>query len=152
MNQKGISPLIATVLLIGFTVALVLVVTTWGSDYLKGILSSTEKSTSLALKCTPPYLDFEVTQVSCDSNSIVISNRGTEDIIKFKVIPYMSDGVKESREIIGPLVSGNVKGFGDIISSDVTKLEIIAYILLNNEEIPCARSVREVAVDCAVQA
>ncbi len=39
MKNKAISPLIATVLLIGFTVALVLVVTTWGTDSLKDILT-----------------------------------------------------------------------------------------------------------------
>ena len=38
MNKKGISPLIATVLILGFTVALAAIIMTWGTDFTKKIL------------------------------------------------------------------------------------------------------------------
>ena len=50
-NKKGISPLIATVLLIGFTVALAGIVITWGSNFVKNITSGTEERTESTLAC-----------------------------------------------------------------------------------------------------
>ena len=149
MNKKGISPLIATVLLIGFTVALVLLVTTWGSDYLQGILSGTERTTGIALKCSPPYLEFEVISKNCVDNEITIMNRGTEDIVKFNAIPYTESGVKPAEELtLGvALVSGDIATF-DITLTDIKTLEIVAYILHDGKPTPCAGATREVDVDC----
>lgn len=143
MNKKGISPLIATVLLIGFTVALVFVVTTWGSGYLKDILSSTERSSDLALKCSPPYLDFAV-NVDCDSGKFRVMNRGTETIVKLRVIPYPSSitPVEIEEEII------SADTIFENLPAGATKLEIIAYILLNGEATACAQTVNEVTVNC----
>jgi len=39
MNKKGISPLIATVLIIGFTVALAAIIITWGSGFVNKLIS-----------------------------------------------------------------------------------------------------------------
>ena len=53
MKQKrGISPLIATILLIGFTVVLAAVVLTWGQGWFAGLTEGTTESTNLQLACT----------------------------------------------------------------------------------------------------
>ena len=147
--KKGISPLIATVLLIGFTVALVFIVTTWGTGYLKDILSGTEKSTSMALRCSPPYLDFDA-QVDCETSKVRIMNRGVEDIVKLKIL--IGEDLRDVEEISvkEPLVSGNVNF--QSFAEGTEKLEIITYIRGEDAEtpIPCAQSTREVLIDCEI--
>ncbi len=50
-NKKGISPLIATVLLIGFAVALAAVVIKWGLDFIKNKADATESPTQNKIIC-----------------------------------------------------------------------------------------------------
>jgi len=144
MKKKGISPLIATVLLIGFTVALVLVVTTWGMDYIKDLLSSTKESSDIAMKCAPPYLEFDVRE-DCNSGKFTIMNRGINSIMKFKIIP--SDG--EPTELGTNEEPLNLES-GDVTSAETmltVKAEIIAYIAGDSGEmIPCAQAVQEIRV------
>jgi len=49
MNKKGISPLVATVLIIGFTVALAAVIMVWGQDFITGMVERTENLEPLRL-------------------------------------------------------------------------------------------------------
>ena len=64
LDKKGISPLIATVLLIGFTVALAGVVITWGGGFIKNITSSTEERTESTLACAGD-LNFDIKKIKC---------------------------------------------------------------------------------------
>lgn len=50
-NKKGISPLIASILLIGFTVALAAIIMTWGTSFVKKQTEQTETEGSKALDC-----------------------------------------------------------------------------------------------------
>ena len=51
-NKKGVSPLIATVLIIGFTIVLAALVITWGTKLFKGTVSDTETTSQFSLACT----------------------------------------------------------------------------------------------------
>ena len=42
MNKKAVSPLIATVLIIGFTVALAAIVMTWAGGFMRQTIGETE--------------------------------------------------------------------------------------------------------------
>lgn len=100
MNKKAISPLIATVLLIGFVVALAVLVTNWGLNYVKETTERTEKTTQSALDCINK-LDFDITEVACDTGKVTIDNKGDANImnITFRVhkigdiIPTVYPGV-----------------------------------------------------------
>ncbi len=100
-NKKGISPLIATVLLIGLTVALVVVVANWSFDFLKKTTKDTEDRTKQSLACAND-LSFQITEVDCAQNTLAIDNRGTIDITKiilrvFKgpdIVPLPEEGVQ----------------------------------------------------------
>ena len=52
LNKKGISPLIATVLIIGFTVALAAVIMAWGQGFIKGMTESAETSANTDIACS----------------------------------------------------------------------------------------------------
>lgn len=86
MNKKGISPLIATVLLIGFVVAIGAVVMFWGKGYVE---ERTEKEGELSkaqLECTKINL-----KVIGTDGDITVENRGDVDIDAFKVKYYGGD-------------------------------------------------------------
>lgn len=72
INKKGISPLIATVLIIGFTVALAAVIMVWGSDFIKGTTDDVAKTTEMQLACT--NADFEI--IECNLDTVTIENTG----------------------------------------------------------------------------
>jgi len=74
-KKRGISPLIATVLLIGFIVALVAVVMMWGKGF---VMEKAQKEGSLAdkqLGCTRVKIDIKK-----EGNSIFVLNSGSEPI------------------------------------------------------------------------
>jgi len=75
-NKRGISPLIATVLIIGFTVALSAVVMTWGTGFVRDTTTATAEQTNLALSCAK--LNFQI-DAKCTGNlvsEIEVSNNG----------------------------------------------------------------------------
>ena len=95
MNKKGISPLIATVLLIGFAVALAAVVMTWGLDFIKTTAETTEEQTKYTLICASD-LSFSISgvdQTTVGSESITIDNRGQVDIVSVLFRIYGPTGV-----------------------------------------------------------
>ncbi|MFH1638088.1 MAG: archaellin/type IV pilin N-terminal domain-containing protein [Candidatus Woesearchaeota archaeon] len=91
LNKRGISPLIATVLIIGFTVALAAVILIWGQSFTKGIQSSTEEQTNTALMCAND-VKFSITGACYDGDkiNITVKNDGNVDIQNFTVRLYKS--------------------------------------------------------------
>lgn len=77
LTKKGISPLIATVLLIGFTVAIIALIIIWSRGY---VVEKAEKEGALAkaqLECQKT--DWTITDASASGDKLVlnIKNKGT---------------------------------------------------------------------------
>ncbi|MEK6878981.1 MAG: archaellin/type IV pilin N-terminal domain-containing protein, partial [Nanoarchaeota archaeon] len=86
---RGISPLIATVLLIGFTVVVGTMVIIWGRNFVK---EKAEKEGVLAekqLKCE--NVEIDIKSVDKVNNNIVIENKGNEIINGF-ILRVVSGG------------------------------------------------------------
>ncbi|MBU0929904.1 MAG: hypothetical protein KJ623_02435 [Nanoarchaeota archaeon] len=83
MNKRGISPLIATVLIIGFTIIIAVVVMTWGLDIYNNYKEKTTEESSVALKCS--NLDFSIREACIfgDNVDVSLENTGQEDISGF---------------------------------------------------------------------
>lgn len=83
MFKKGVSPLIATVLIIGFTIAVVGIAITWQ----QGLIQSIMEEPIIEVECSE--LDFEVSAACQLSDSIIITfeNFGEEPIygIEFRI-------------------------------------------------------------------
>lgn len=92
--KKGISPLIATVLIIGFTVALAAVILTWGTSFTKSISKGTEETAELQLTCAQD-VQFDVKSACYDAvaNNIrfIVENNGNKDIKNFTARVKISD-------------------------------------------------------------
>lgn len=125
--KRGISPLIATVLIIGFVIVLALVVVTWGGGFIK---STTKETGETALKQIDCLQDINIDISSaCDNyGSVVVNvvNNGETDILKFLVKTNIG---------AGETLSG-VSGFGGallgavVVDSEPVNPEKISYVEL----------------------
>ena len=146
-NKKGISPLIATVLLIGFSVALAAVVMTWGLDYIKASTDQVGDKTQEALKCAT-QLDFEIVSADCDTSEVVIQNNGVIDIatITFRVHTGGDITPTTNEE---PLQSLALKTY-EVDLSGSSKVDAIASILgTSGQPILCKDAVEEFITGCS---
>lgn len=158
-RKKGISPLIATVLIIGFTVALAAVIMTWGQGFSKSMQQSTEATTNVQLTCAQDVL-FEVKSVcyvdeAVDTKvKITVANNGN------KGLKSITARLKETESLIQvitlddgtPLTGKNLDAFGlkvfevttlaPITGADkVTEVELIPVIDVSGKEVTCASSI-----------
>lgn len=107
ISKRGIAPLIATVLIIGFTVASSAVVMYWGEDFTQSNIEQTELSASSSLACSSVVLD--VSQAVCDAQGVVSSvhviNNGQSPFVSFKVRLTDNTGSTEVLDVTQSLSS-----------------------------------------------
>lgn len=94
-NKKGISPLIATVLIIGFTIALAVLIISW----IMGIFDDKQCDIDCNIAANDMCLDFVgdldavVANDSSNQNwTLSLINKGSSDLGKVTVIWYYEDG------------------------------------------------------------
>ena len=98
-SKKGISPLIATVLIIGFTVALAAVIMTWGTKFTKDIQESTSSSANANMVCAQDVtLNIEKVCKRSDADlyKIVVSNEGNYDITDYRFKFYKNSNTVQT--------------------------------------------------------
>ena len=96
-DKKGISPLIATVLIIGFTIVLAALVITWGTKLFKTTVAETEEASKFALACTTG-LKLEVLSATYDGSNLVVTMRNNNQerqIDNFRFIVNDNEGSSE---------------------------------------------------------
>lgn len=95
-NKKGISPLIATVLVIGFTIVLAALVITWGTKMFKDTVDETEAASQFNLACTTGLrIDASADSSSATADSIEVTlrnNNQDRDIDSFNFVVYDTGG------------------------------------------------------------
>ena len=166
MLRKGISPLIATVLIIGFTVALAAIIMTWGTTFSKGIQKSTETTTDEQMACAQ---EVQISLASAcvddvgtpldkldDAVQMTIKNDGSKDItamtarfftgasaVSTAALPATAGAVIPAFGIITPSVTGvtmlPAPGIAD--PSMIKYIEIIPSILVGTKTVTCAQAV-----------
>ncbi|HLD15324.1 MAG TPA: archaellin/type IV pilin N-terminal domain-containing protein [Candidatus Nanoarchaeia archaeon] len=149
--KKGISPLIASILLIGFTVALAVVVFNWGISFVQEAQENVGKTTESALLCTNK-LNFEISKVDCINEKITVENNGEIDIVNLTL------RVHSGEEIIPVSFSDGIQAFGvknfDLIEqglSSGTEVDAIATILSGSgEKIICSQAIKSKKYACEV--
>lgn len=153
-NKKGISPLIATVLILGFTVALAAVIMTWGTGFTKKMQTQTEETANVQVICaTDVVFDvksvcYEDEAVKCDPLTtdcykILIQNDGKESIKKWKIRIY------EDETKVDPLDSSvGIPAFGlaqipvkPTTVTNVRKVEAIPIIQRAGADVVCSQNV-----------
>lgn len=159
LNKKGISPLIATVLVIGFTVALAAVILTWGTSFTKSIQKGTEETTEIQLACAQD-VQFDVKSACYDSvaNGIkfIVENNGNRDLVKFNARLKVSETDISAGEVPNPtapnpilprfglqtytLTAADVPGITGKEAS-VQEVTLVPVIKIGDREITCAQTI-----------
>lgn len=153
MKRKGISPLIATVLIIGFTVALAAVIMTWGMDFVDMIKEKTGKTASESITCATDVA-FDI-KSACKSGTneytLLVENDGVLNVEGWVIRLYSSEmdvGKKEDTPDVEVKLEKNaikklvVTAPSEMEKPDeVKKIEAIPKIKVKGKEITCTKKV-----------
>ena len=149
-GKKAISPLIATVLIIGFTIALAAIIMTWGTSFTRDIQQTTGEGASTQITCAKDVM-FKITNI-CETATdgtykITMQNDGSKAINSFNVRYFeAADDVAQQSVTFG---GNGIPAFG--IESDATvasgqtaavMVEAIPVVTINNQAVTCSSNVR----------
>jgi flagellin-like protein len=86
--MKGISPMIAVILLIAFTVAIGAIVSVWITGFTRGLTTTTGTTAEKQAKCAGVYIGIEVKEnTSATTNTTVtLTNNGPQPITNVRVL------------------------------------------------------------------
>jgi len=101
--MKGISPLIAAVLLIAFTVAVGGIISLWLTSFSRTTTSAVQSSTEKQVKCASTVL--EITSVSTSDNKVVVTNLGPQNVTLTSIV--LSDGSVSNFQTSVELAAGS---------------------------------------------
>jgi flagellin-like protein len=137
MNKKGISPLIATVLIIGFTILAAILVINWINDLVGGQTDLQQCQTDAGNKCTNYYnlITFSELDSNAVNASVTVSNLASEDVT---VISTFLDASGNSLYINETLVSAasSVNVFSTT-AADAASVRVITKVSSAFKDITC---------------
>jgi flagellin-like protein len=145
-KKRGVSPLIATVLLIAFAVALGAVVMNWGRTYVEETATYAKSKSETEVKCS---MDVRIKEVKvgqtikvCYNDTggfvdFVISNYGRKAVEKLIVHVLTTDNSIYTEEINEKINSGGIYHATSNYTGNFQQLEIIPNIYVTGEYIPC---------------
>lgn len=133
-NKKGISPLIATVLLIGFTIVLAALVFQWGGQLFKSIQTQTGCESQGRISCTSNVaitLGNVVFTTSTNSITQLIINNGvsSKPITTFMIQIEKNDGTIKTQ----PITLTNALAAGDSLDLGATPISFGASPILGTD-------------------
>jgi flagellin-like protein len=94
-NKRGISPLIATVLLVSFVVILAIVILLWGKEYVTELMEKRGEVAAIKLKCE----NIEIEVLGIQDGKLSIRNTGP-DVLAGLVLKYSEVGAMDLNEPI----------------------------------------------------
>ena len=90
MNKRGISPLIATVLIIGFTIVLAVLVITWISGTVEDATDDTDCMVEAENKCLASVGDISLSGIA--GSALTITNDGSTVFSQIHAVDLDADG------------------------------------------------------------
>src|SRR3989344_2640583 len=151
MQKRGISPLIATVLIIGFTIVLAAIIFIWLSGSIEKIIT-TQKEAEKELACTDVKLDIKKACVENAYLNILVENQGSKEVKAelFRVKGNLNTEIINKDEAITQFGTRNFNLiYNPFITSTLNKLELFPYIDYNNELYQCKKAIEDLIQDCS---
>jgi len=139
MQKRGISPLIATVLIIGFTIVLAAIIFIWSSNFFNE-LQENQKTAQKELSCTDVKLEIKK---ACTENAylnLLVENKGAKDIKAelFRIKGNLNTEIINKTDIISQFGTRNFNLiYNPFITSTLNKIELFPSIDYNNELYQC---------------
>ncbi|MFB6088509.1 MAG: archaellin/type IV pilin N-terminal domain-containing protein, partial [Candidatus Aenigmatarchaeota archaeon] len=92
MNNKGVSPLIAAVLLVAFTMTVAAILATWSSSFVRTKTKEAEQEQEVTAFCSRLDLNVESAKYNSDSEEItaLVWNTGDVNLTNIEVNVYYS--------------------------------------------------------------
>ena len=140
--KKGISPLIATVLIIGFTIVVAALVFTWGIDLFKKVQGETSSDIEVKTYCMQSINPI-LKNVGYTSNRIeaVIDNTGKESILGFRYRLIMGDKITNGKATKATDAYGVTKYVIGFPAGAIPSLvEFFPIVKIKNKEYTCERT------------
>ena len=155
LNKKGVSPLIATVLLIAFAVALGAVVMNWGRGYVEDTQDFARERSDAEITCTTDIsldvVEIDLTKQFCINSttdpanvSMVLENRKNRDINRLEVRVIAGNGVPYTANIGNntELDAGEARYFSfehnQTEFGDIRQISITPVINLAGSDVACS--------------
>lgn len=114
LNKKGISPLIATILVIGITVIIAVLVTTWLQGSTEGLKCTQECTVQGSSACQFSFGELEAAYDST-TDKITVTNTGSTDYDLTYVVTTTATGAT----ITNGVTLGGINGFSTNVSAAV---------------------------------
>lgn len=137
-KKRGISPLIGTVLIIGFLIGLAILIFGWGTKFSSELTEETaieaEKEITFS---TEVATDIKNAEVIADTISLLVENTGKIDIEKFKIRVHGIYGTDVINTDFGLETYGIKKfnvSFDSLKIGNVTEIEIFPMIIHEGKE------------------
>ncbi len=147
-RKRGISPLIATVLILGFTVALAAIIMIWGQRFTTNMQKQTEETANTQIKCATD-VDFKINNVCAASGGYKVTienNQGTKldkVIVRFfKAVDNMqtNDTMFSTTGVAAYSISSET---ANLTLSGVKYVEAIPIVTIGGKQVTCAANKQE---------
>ena len=152
MEKRGISPLIATVLLIGFTITIAAILMIWGGNLVKERAEKISARTEAQTSCTAK-VEIGLNSAKCDTTEeivkISVENKGSDIINAFRArINYDGDSeTTTTYNLLNPTSQTSLK----VEYTKGTPKSVIVFPVLNKQSLSytCSEKSKEIEVeDC----
>ncbi len=150
-NKRGISPLIATVLLIAFAVALGAVVMNWGRSYIESTQTSVQEQADTEITCST---NVKIAAVSVGSTTkicyndtshqvkFIIENTGRQTIKKLKVQIINTNNTVNSTTIVQDIEPGELYSGTASYTGSFQQLRIVPIIMVGQSYVTCSNAAK----------
>jgi len=150
-KNKGVSPLIATVLIIGFTVVLAVLVINWALPFVRNLQETTEESSNIQIACAQDVI-FSIRN-ACKSGTnqvrLTVSNDGSKDIDNF--IGRFSRSIDDVEQIKldfstdgNGITSFDIESSTASVTSEPIKIvELIPVVTISGKSVTCSTNIRK---------
>lgn len=98
MGRKGISPLIASVLLLAVTLSIAGIFSGWGPGIISSVTEETSNQTDRQISCNEASVEITAAKhYEGENTSVVLRNRGRMDLDDLRVIAFQDDDLPINR-------------------------------------------------------
>ena len=135
MNKRGISPLIATVLIIGFTIVIAALVFQWGGNYFQSSTSETSQEAERAIAMTGIEINLKEATFGHEGINLLIESKTDKQIegLKVRFTGDKGSTIVEVEEAIDPFATKRIPVNYYENIGEIQKIDIFARVMLNNE-------------------
>lgn len=123
MNRKGISPIIASVLLLAVTLSIMGIFSGWAPQLVQSVTEDTSNRTDHRLNCNDADLGFETASFSGSNLDVAIRNTGNYDLNNVIIAAYYTNDTLAAQDTGNAINGGQLNSISMSVNSKPGYLE-----------------------------